>query len=210
MQAFYFQSDMGETICPEAPNGLLIQTPEGTAEVTFLINEVDIQLGSTISFQAQPGGNMVVSALEGHVDVKAFGFTSTAMAGTFLTVPLGADGRAAGPPSLPQSYDMDTVAHLPVTGLERAIEVASPMAQDQLAALIARILGTNGDSDADGDGIADDVADDNGAAGGDDDTTPPGLANPDKFCDNPALGCDGPPGQGGDIPGQEKDKDKDK
>ena len=44
MQAFYFQSGV-DAMCPAAPDsGMLIQTPEGVGEVTFLINEVDISL----------------------------------------------------------------------------------------------------------------------------------------------------------------------
>jgi hypothetical protein len=64
MQAFYFQSGAQDAACQEAPDsGLLIQTPEGVGEVTLLINEVNIQLGSTVYFQAQPS-DMTVRVVE--------------------------------------------------------------------------------------------------------------------------------------------------
>src|SRR5690606_12835103 len=43
MQVFYLQTGVQDAPCGEAPNsGLMIQTPEGVAEVTLLMNEVDI------------------------------------------------------------------------------------------------------------------------------------------------------------------------
>jgi hypothetical protein len=143
MQAFYFRSVADDAACPEAPNsGLLIQTPEGDAKVTFLINEVDIQLGSTLYFQAQPDGEMTVSVVEGGATVTTGGFTSMAIAGSELTVQLDEEGHATGAPSLPRSYDMEEMEVLPVDHLDRAVTVAEPLSEEELAALIASIIGT--------------------------------------------------------------------
>src|SRR5690606_10481517 len=38
MQAFYFSSGIGESACNEAPNGMLVQTPEGVTEVSMTMN----------------------------------------------------------------------------------------------------------------------------------------------------------------------------
>lgn len=132
MQAFYFRSGKTDAACSEAPNsGFLVQTPEGIAEVTLLINEVDIQLGSTVYFQAQPGGAMTIRVIEGSARVSAFGTTYTAYAGYEITVPLSEGLSPAGPPTSPAAFDAGVVQALPLNLLERAVEVviADPAAE---------------------------------------------------------------------------------
>jgi hypothetical protein len=122
MQAFYFRSGLNDALCAEAPNsGLLIQTPEGVAEVTLLINEVDIQIGSTVFFQAQSGGDMVIRVIEGSAQVSAFDTTYKATAGNQITVPLDESLRSVGPPTPPTAYDADDVQSLPLSLLERPV-----------------------------------------------------------------------------------------
>jgi hypothetical protein len=66
MQAFYLTTGIGDARCHESPeSGLLVQTPRGMGEVSFVVNEITVQLGSTVLFQAQPGGEMIVTTLEG-------------------------------------------------------------------------------------------------------------------------------------------------
>ncbi len=62
LQAFYLTTNDSSQNCNQLPsNGLIIQTPEGAGTVRLYINEVKIDIGSTVFFQANPGGNMVVS-----------------------------------------------------------------------------------------------------------------------------------------------------
>jgi hypothetical protein len=137
MQAFYLQSGVDDAACPEAPNsGLLIQTPEGVAEVTFLINEVDIQLGSTVFFQAKPGAEMIISVVEGSAIVRAGGVAHRAIAGSQIVVVVDDKMHPIGAPSLPRPYQMDSVEALPIQLLEREIEIARPLTQDELAELL--------------------------------------------------------------------------
>jgi hypothetical protein len=137
MQAFYFQSGVDDAACPEAPNsGLLIQTPEGVGKVKFLINEVDIQLGSTVFFEAQPGDEMTVSVVEGSATVTTGGVSYKAVAGTQIGVPLDEDMKPSGPPSRPRAYEMSTVAALPVQYLPRVVEIAQPLNPVELAAYL--------------------------------------------------------------------------
>jgi hypothetical protein len=122
MQAFYFRSGLNDALCAEAPNsGLLVQTPEGVAEVTLLINEVDIQIGSTVYFQAQPGGDMAIRVIEGSAQVSAFDTTYKATAGSQITVPLDESLKPVGPPTLPTAYNEDDVQSLPLSLLERPV-----------------------------------------------------------------------------------------
>src|SRR5690606_39586831 len=100
--------------CQEAPNsGLLIQTPEGEAEVTLLMNEANIQLRATAYVQAQAGENMTVYVIEGEATIEADGEERTLISGTSLTVPLNADGEVDGPPTEPEPYDMTQLQALP-------------------------------------------------------------------------------------------------
>lgn len=128
MQAFYFSSGTGDAPCAEAPDsGILVQTPEGAAQIQFLVNDVSITLGSTAYLQAQPGGNMTTSVAEGQAAVEAGGASVVVPAGSQVSVPLDAQGRAAGTPSQPQPYDPAKMAVLPVRILPRAITIAAPI-----------------------------------------------------------------------------------
>jgi hypothetical protein len=123
MQAFYLSSGPNQTTCEEAPNdGLLVQTPDGIAEIRLWINEVKIRLGSTAFIQAQPGNRMTIQTLEGEAHVEALGVEQVAVAGTGVTVQLNQESQAAAPPSRPQVYESQDVQNLPVQNLERPID----------------------------------------------------------------------------------------
>jgi hypothetical protein len=127
MQAFYFQSG-NNSACPEAPaDGLVIQTPEGDAEVSLLINEVNVQIGSTVYFQAQRGQQMTVSVVEGAAEVAAYGEVHRAAAGTQITLPVDQNLVPVGPPSSPAPYRMQDVQTIPVDLLERNVDVHPPL-----------------------------------------------------------------------------------
>ncbi|MEO1443882.1 MAG: SH3 domain-containing protein, partial [Chloroflexota bacterium] len=127
MQAFYFSSGADDALCDEAPDsGLLLQTPEGTAEFTMLLNEVNIQLESTAYVQASPGGDMIVFAVSGDVVVESDGVSRVAVPGTQISVPLDANGAANGEPGAAQPYDSSDVAALPTGLLADQIAIAPP------------------------------------------------------------------------------------
>jgi len=134
MYAFAFRSAQGDAQCAEVPeSGMLIQTPEGVAEVTLLINEVDVQLGSTVYFQAEPGRALQVYVLEGHAELTAQGASEKVPAGATAAVPLDQSNRPAGPPSAAKPYRPEQVANAPLPLLERPIEIAPPADDAQLA-----------------------------------------------------------------------------
>ncbi len=124
MQAFYVRTGEDSTSCAEAPSdGLLIQTPEGVAEVRLWINQVKIRLGSTVFISANAGQGMTVSTLEGHASVEAMGVEYTAMAGTSVSVPMDNDDKPSAPPKPPKPIKQEEVDNLPVEHLERQITV---------------------------------------------------------------------------------------
>ncbi len=137
MQAFYFKTGSGDAPCDEAPDsGILIQTPSGAAKIDLLANEVHITLGSTVYLQAQPGGDMLITVVEGQATVTAFGVTVIAPAGTRVRVPLDNDLKASGPPAPLESYIVADLAALPVTHLPDVITLAEPLTVGEIGALI--------------------------------------------------------------------------
>lgn len=189
MQAFYFSS--GSNTISEVPaNGLIIQTPEGVGEVNLLINEISIQLGSTVFFQAQPGQQMTIATLAGHADVRAYGIEQTAYAGTVVTIPITADLKPAGPPSPPQPYNQVQMEQLPVQILEHAVIPAPALTYEEIQARLAASPLGNGQNDSTAD----------------QDSSSPSVC-PGSSCDAPGQGgsCPGnscnAPGQGGSCPG---------
>jgi len=125
MQAFYFKSGSNDAPCDEAPDsGILIQTPEGAGKIELTINDAKIELGSTGYFQAQPGGDMTVTIVEGEGVVEADGTSLTVPAGSAATVPLDNNLKASGPPVGPTPYDPNALKALPVSYLPRQVDIA--------------------------------------------------------------------------------------
>ena len=128
MEAFYLRTGIGDAGCDEAPeSGLLVQTPDGVEQVAFNVNGVDVSMGSTVFFQAQPGREMRVSTVEGAAVMTIDGETHAAIAGTRLRVPIDDDLRPIGPPPPPESYDDGEFNALPVRTLDRPIDIAPPL-----------------------------------------------------------------------------------
>jgi len=180
MQAFYLETAQPDS-CAEVPaSGVLVQTPEGVAEISVWINEVKISLGSTAYVRAQANGQMIVTMLEGHANVEAFGVTQTALAGSEIVVPLGSDGLPNGAPQAPRALTAEESATLPIRLLPRPIPPVEP--------LVSVPPGLSGDAPGQGNG--------NGS---------PADDCPDNSCDATSDDCPGnscnAPGQGGSCPG---------
>jgi hypothetical protein len=143
MQAFYFQNGRTQDLCSEVPaSGLMIQTPEGAGTVRLWVNEVKIELGSTAYIQSAPGQPMTIRMIEGHAHVTTEQGSSTAIAGTEITIPMNENNAPAGQPSLPQPYTEENVQDLPISNLERPITIAPPLDEATLSVLQERVLTT--------------------------------------------------------------------
>jgi hypothetical protein len=147
MQAFILNTGISDSPCSSAPSsGILIQTPEGVGEISLLINEVDIRLGSTAYItagQSEDGGNdLGVHLVEGHARVEAEGVAQFLQSGQQLDVPLGEDLHAVGQPTDPQPYDARD-AQLPLeltsTETEPEVEPVEPYVPDSSAPVITRV-----------------------------------------------------------------------
>ncbi len=129
MQAFYLQNGKQQTTCQNVPNdGILIQTPEGVAQVQLWINEVKIKLGSTAFIQAQPENKtMTVTTLEGAAHVEALGVEQVAVAGTTVTVRVDENQKPIAPPSLPEAYNIAEAQSYTAQSLQRPVTAAPPV-----------------------------------------------------------------------------------
>jgi len=126
MQAFFFRSGIGDISCEEAPpDGILIQTPEGTQTVSLSANDVRIQLGSTAFLTAVPDDFMTITLLEGQGTVTAQGRSVTVPTGLRARVPLDSGGLPSGPPEL-ITYESEDVQALPVQILENPFDIPEP------------------------------------------------------------------------------------
>ncbi|MFN8375262.1 MAG: hypothetical protein U0694_20595 [Anaerolineae bacterium] len=109
LQAFYLQTGLGDAPCATLPeSGVLLQTPEGAAQVEVLVNGVHIALGSTAYLQAHD--SLDIYLLEGHAEVTSFDVSRSVPAGSFVSVPLDDSGAASGIPSEPQPFSAELPA----------------------------------------------------------------------------------------------------
>lgn len=124
MQAFYLTTGIGRPGCKEIPdNGMMVQTPQGVGTINLTVNEVDIEMGSTVYFTINDDRMMSVQPIEGAARVTSGGMTRTAIAGTRTQIQLNDDYLPEGEPSIPESYFGDEdIDDLPYEALEREIE----------------------------------------------------------------------------------------
>lgn len=101
MQAFFLTTGKDDASCPEAPeSGLLIQTPQGVAEVTLVINGVNIQFSDTAFVQAQPNGNMTVEVIRGWAAVETETGWQTVAPGMQSNIPMSSSLSSNGSSTL--------------------------------------------------------------------------------------------------------------
>ncbi len=119
MQAFYLTTGLGEPACQAAPrDGLLVQAPPDTT-VHFLINGVEVSVGSTALLYTTEDV-LSVNTLDGAVAVTAAGATETALPGQRV------DAATGIPPTAPVAYDPADVQQAPVALLPEPVQVPPP------------------------------------------------------------------------------------
>src|SRR5262249_33578333 len=140
MQAFYFKTGLDDAPCTKAPDsGILVQTPKGGDRGQITADGVQISLGSTGYLQAQTGGFMTVSVVEGNVTVTANGVRQAVPAGTFTRIPLDANSNPTGAPQFPQPYVQSKLDPLPIQVLPDVITLAPPLATADIQNAIASV-----------------------------------------------------------------------
>ncbi|GEM_PF-1098010 len=132
MQAFYLKTGVGNADCAEAPeSGLMVQTPSGVKEVTFNINGVDVEMGSTVVFQAQPGKRMRVKTIEGKARLKIGNKIIPVVQGSEYTAAVNENLQVTDAGSV-TPYEEIEVENLPTQSLSRPVQAAKPLTQGQI------------------------------------------------------------------------------
>jgi hypothetical protein len=122
LQAFYLQNGLGDPLCEEAPrDGVLVQAPEDTT-VHFMLNGVEVEVGSTGLLWVGVDGALNAGTFEGSIRLVSAavdrliepGFTAKVLPDGTLTdaVPYSPD-RIAGLPLrlLPRRFTMPLMVH---------------------------------------------------------------------------------------------------
>lgn len=149
MQALYFRSGSSPSCGNMVTDGMLIQTPEGVAQLSLLINEVSIELlgtattGATAFIEADPATGMNLSMLSGGARVSVDGQTTTVGTNQRVTIPMqvpadaeadSLDMVASGPASAPAPIAVDLVDNLTLLPTLRnnpiIDRVSAPVADD--------------------------------------------------------------------------------
>ena len=126
MQAFYLRPQFSGVRCSDAPNGVLVQSPNNV-KVQLTVNEVQIQLGSTVFIEMESDGALGINDIEGHVQVQAGGITVDVPSGYRTRVPLDASQRPTGTPAQAEPLDAAALAALPVALLPQQIAQPAPI-----------------------------------------------------------------------------------
>ena len=92
--AYYFTAGIGTTSCNQAPNGILIQTPEGAGEVNLVMNGINISLGSTAYLTTSEDNVLTFALLEGNSTLTIDDSEVELETEQFTTVELDEDGNA--------------------------------------------------------------------------------------------------------------------
>lgn len=149
LNAFIFRGGVGQPNCDEAPDGLMIQTPAGQAELQFTINDVEVTVGSTVYLTADADADMTFALLEGNGTVTANGVTQTLQGGELVTVPMDENLQPADAPTQPEPFTVGEEGDIPggVYDLAESLlidEVPLPEALDANGQVSASIVGGAG------------------------------------------------------------------
>lgn len=121
MQAFRLKTDLRGTECEEVPeSGVVVQAPANTT-VNFLVNGVEMSVGSTAMLRLDDSqAGLEVATLGGTVGLKSADVMATVEPGNISSV---AEGSA---PTEPKRYAYEDVRSLPIDLLPEAVTLLPP------------------------------------------------------------------------------------
>lgn len=127
MQAFYLRPRFHGTGCADAPDGMLVQAPEANIKLQLTVNEVQIELASTVFLQVGMDNIMTANVLEGEIQMQSGGVTVDVPSGYRASVPLDADQKPTGAPSAAEPYDAGILNALPLSLLPESFSPVEPV-----------------------------------------------------------------------------------
>lgn len=116
MQAFTFRSGVGQSDCEGVPpDGILLQAPTNTT-VNFLVNGIEIEVGSTAFIQFDQN-TLNVNTFDGTVDVSSSGTTEVVEPGYVVSA------STDTVPTSPTPYDYAEISDVPISLLPEEITI---------------------------------------------------------------------------------------
>jgi len=143
MQAFTLKTGVSDAGCEEAPeSGVMIQTPTGVQSVSFNVNGVDMEVGSTIMLQAQPEKDLIVSTMEGAAVMQMpDGTAYPVICGTEFSIPMDAKMQPRGIPLMPIALRTSRIGNsqLVTQMLPRPLKTIETISSAKMILLEARL-----------------------------------------------------------------------
>ncbi|MCB9435654.1 MAG: SH3 domain-containing protein [Anaerolineales bacterium] len=116
MQAFTLQSG-GDSACAAAPNGLLIESPEGQ-RAHVMVNGIEMEFASAGFLSIDGDGALRVSGLAGEIRVRSAGEMVLLPAGLQTRIPLLEEAiEQWGKPEIPTPLEFNPLNAMPLDGL---------------------------------------------------------------------------------------------
>lgn len=116
MQAFTLQSG-GDSACAAAPNGLLVESPEGQ-RAHVMVNGIEMEFASAGFLSVDRDGGLRVSGLAGEIRIRSADETVLLLPGMQSLVPLlDAATNLRGRPENPQPFDINPLDAMPLEAL---------------------------------------------------------------------------------------------
>lgn len=135
-QIITLQTGTGDAFCDGAPSsGVLMQTPEA-AIVEMTVNGAVLRFSATAHIQAQAGGNMTISVIQGIVIATVGSAEQYIPAGARAMIPLDADGMAAGAPTAAEPFIAADLAGAPINNLPTRVIMPPPATPEQIVTAI--------------------------------------------------------------------------
>jgi hypothetical protein len=124
LQSFFVSTSFQGVVCDEAPrDGIMLQTPRDAGPVSLTINDVGIELASTVFIGFHQESAMRIFTLDGEARVEALGVAVSVQPGLRTGVNLE-NLRASAPPSNPSAFDLAAeLGRLPIDLLPEEIEL---------------------------------------------------------------------------------------
>ncbi len=116
-------------------SGILLQTPNASSIVEVDVNGVFLRFSTTAHIQAQPGGLMTITVLEGSGEIEVAGTRYFIPTGARIQLPLDEAGIVSGAPNPTEPYVAAEIAALPLNNLAVRFVIAPPLTNEQIASL---------------------------------------------------------------------------
>lgn len=127
MQSVYFRRGISAASCGDTPDtGFVIQTPQGVGQVELTVNDVTINLGSTLFAHVVGTDALEFNLTDGTAQIQAAGGTQTLQAGQRVRVPVNSQLLPEAPPQAPEPIDPAVLERFPLEEIPSNDDLNNP------------------------------------------------------------------------------------